>query len=78
MSEEFRKHINGFKSFLNEGESNDLIPLSIINKFYDRIKDKLDRGYKTESKPIQDELNRILSINGDKLPLKIQNLLQEY
>lgn len=78
MSEEFRKHINGFKSFLNEGESNDLIPLSIISKFYDRIKNKLDRGYKTESKPIQDELNRILSINGDKLPLKIQNLLQEY
>lgn len=55
--------------------SKDLIPDSIINSFYDRIK-KLLKDADKDHPSIKKELNRILSINGNKIPEKIQTLLK--
>lgn len=46
------------------------------NKFYDRIKSKLENGYDKNSSIIKKELNRLIEINGN-IPEKIKELLNE-
>lgn len=53
----------------------DLIPDFITDSFYNRIENLLKEVDK-DHPSVKRELDRILSINGNKLPKKIQELLK--
>ena len=54
---------------------NNLIPDSLIDIFYKRIEQKLKDGHKIEDRAIQQELNRIIMVNGF-IPQKIKDLIK--
>ena len=57
-------------------KKDNLIPDSIIDAFYKRIEKKIKIGYKIYDKSIQDEIDRIISLN-DGVPEKILKLLND-
>jgi len=58
-------------------EEINLLPDNVIDSFYNRIEKKLNYGHKINDKSIQEEIDRIISLNGD-IPSKIVTLLDSF
>lgn len=54
-----------------------LIPDSTIDIFYKRIKSHLDNGALVSGPQVKRELDRIRELNDNKIPSKIEKLLNE-
>jgi len=66
--------ITNFKKYkMNE---KNIAPDFIIDTFYNRIKTKLENGYKKDNNIIKKELDRLILINGT-IPDKIKDLLND-
>ena len=65
--------ITGREQNINEGEKVNIIPQNIIDKFFERIEHQLEIGA-----DIQPDIKRIKSLNGNKIPNKIQRLIKQY
>lgn len=63
------------RNFIFENEE-DLLPEELIDTFANRIKKLFNSGATKDHPSIEKELNRIRSINGDKIPQKILELLK--
>lgn len=59
---------------INRGEEKDLIPEKVIIAFYERIFELLRQGHNIQDEAIQQELNRLIKLNG-KIPKEIQDLI---
>lgn len=57
-------------------ENCNLIPDNVIDSFCKRIEYRLNIGHKIYDKSIQDEIDRIISLNGF-VPEKILNILNK-
>jgi len=55
----------------------DLMPDNVIDTFYNRIEKKLHCGHNVNDESIQNEIDRIILVNG-KIPNKIITLLDSF
>ena len=73
FDDDWNHGVGGMKSLGITGVN--LLPDDV---FYTRIENKLNYGHNVDSKSIQVEIDRIISLNGGNIPDKIITLLDSF